>query len=95
MDIKNVKILWDRNTKKIVVVQQGEEETDDQSKLVSSYGACNLEWVKAENDNKRLALLMKYFVHITVNHEISPKDVHLAFSKINQYRDYMRGLFPE
>ncbi|HVJ03826.1 MAG TPA: hypothetical protein VM662_16735 [Sphingomonas sp.] len=64
---------------------------DDDSRYLSSWGACNQDFNDASNDRK-LALLLSKFVDLTINDGIAPQDVHNALMVIPEYRQSLNDV---
>jgi transcriptional regulator with XRE-family HTH domain len=90
--LSDAMIIWDEDEQpRVKVVGPGE----DDSRYSSSYGACNLDWVEADDVGRMLRLLSR-FVELTTFAGIPPKEVHHAFSVIPEYRWWMsREMFDE
>lgn len=84
MDIKDAKILW-KIGGPVKVIPMGQEETPDEQELSKSYGACNAEWVQA-NDDRRMVLMLAAFLEMVIYDGVSLKEAHEAFLAIDQYR---------
>jgi hypothetical protein len=86
MDIRETKFLWNRGGP-VRVVPISRPETQQETDLSKSYGACNAAWIEA-SDEERLILLFRTFVELVVFDAIAAEDAHQEFLKIEQYRRY-------
>lgn len=94
--LSNAMILWDHEglADKPPILVVG-DPSDNDVEYSSSTGACNSDWLEAD-DIGRLLRLFAIFIQITVEDGIAPKDVHEAFSVIPEYRFALhRGMFDE
>jgi DNA-binding XRE family transcriptional regulator len=83
--LASAQIIWDRADAIDPPVKVVAIPGDDDDRYMSSYGACNKDWIVAD-DVGRLLRLMTLFVDLTVGDGLPPKAVHAAFSVIPEYR---------
>lgn len=83
--IAKAQIIWDREDGVSPPVKVISIPGDDDLRYTSSAGACNADWVAAD-DVGRLLRLLALFVDLTAGEGIDPKVVNDAFSVIPEYR---------
>lgn len=93
--IDRAQIIWNCDDKRkppvLVVGIPGNMDDDD---YLSSTGACDQDWNRADNVG-RVLMLLRRFVDLTVREGYKPKQVHRAFSVIPEYRAAMLPWFRE
>jgi len=58
---------------------------EDDRRYIASWGACNSDFKEADDDEK-LVMLLRQFIHMTVNYDINAKELHEVFMQIPEYR---------
>lgn len=84
--LATTQIIWnpieDSNLPPVALVSVPRE---DDSRYISSWGACNIEFVNADSETQ-LRLLLSKFVYLVLLEGIQAKAVHEAFVQIPEYR---------
>ncbi|MGQ0588555.1 MAG: hypothetical protein ACT4N8_03335 [Sphingosinicella sp.] len=64
---------------------------EDDDRYISSWGACNGDFVEADPSTK-LSMLYRQFIHLVINEGVAAADVHTTFMQIPEYRQGLAEL---
>jgi len=89
--LAETQVIWDPcdnpELPSVELVRAGFADEDD-SRYLSSWGACNQDFVEASPAAK-VNMLMRQFVHLAAIEKIAPAAIHKAFMQIPEYRRAM------
>ena len=90
--LANTQVIWnpteDLSLPPLALVQIS---GNDDNRYISSWGACNGDFVEADPAAK-LSMLYRQFIHLVVNEKLDPQDVHTTFMQIPEYRQALADM---
>lgn len=92
INIKEAKILWETGDL-VKITSINNQETEEESNLPKSFGACNADF-KLYTDPVKIECFLAYFIHLTVAHNISPKKLFSEYLKIKEIQDIVQSYIP-
>jgi hypothetical protein len=85
--IKNAMILWDNETKEVMVVNHPARNKEG-NYLPMSDGACWFSW-KHESTQNQLLMLYRIAIRLAVDFDIPLENIEAQFLKIPEYKNHI------